>query len=62
MEETTNREYQSKPLSILPRDWARLERMARARQQSTSGLIRSLILPFVEEFEKVNGLSDLVQK
>lgn len=62
-EETgNNRTFFSKPLSIEPKDWARIERMAQSHQRSTSAQIRSLVMPQVEAWEREQGLPPVIEQ
>jgi hypothetical protein len=57
MEERNNKtQYETRTIAIPPRDWERIQRMAKIQDRSASSLIRTIVMPFVEEFEQVNGL------
>jgi hypothetical protein len=61
MEERAN-EFQTKTIAISDRDWQRIRRMAKIQDRSASSLIRTILMPFVEEFEQVNGLPEIYIK
>jgi uncharacterized protein (DUF2252 family) len=52
MEDNSNRIYVTMPVSILPEDRARIERMARAQGLSVSAQIRMLVLPQLTAWEQ----------
>jgi len=55
MSETATESFISRPISIQPSDWAKIEKMAAEKRLNPSSLIRMLVMPLIEAWERENS-------